>query len=258
MWARDLGPSRLEIAVREALTLYTQEVLTPGDRVALFVFGTTALRQVHLSSNAERFVEQIGQIAPPDQLSGDAFPWDSDVTTAFEHVYQSLDNQDRFESGDENWEPAERTDRVVLLFTDGDFASDNEQLARLDQALAEFRRRGLAVYPVVVGSRTGVDLDSVLVNYVRGIDYDQTLEADLEGIRTRLNPDSVASFDQRSGGRSFVIDSAGLSSANFLRNVIDGHRSITFQLIPSDDKQEVWQWVVMLAVMVLVLAMLFY
>ena len=110
----------------------------------------------------------------------------------------------------------------------------------------------------MVGSRTGVDLDSVLVNYVRGIDYDQTLEADLEGIRTRLNPDSVASFDQRSGGRSFVIDSAGLSSANFLRNVIDGHRSITFQLIPSDDKQEVWQWVVMLAVMVLVLAMLFY
>ena len=258
MWARDLGPSRLDIAVREALTLYTQEVLTPGDRVALFVFGTTALRQVHLSSNAERFVEQVGQIAPPDQLSGDAFPWDSDVTTAFEHVYQSIDNQDRFESGDENWEPEERTDRVVLLFTDGDFASDNEQLARLDQALAEFGRRGLAVYPVVVGTRTGVDLDSVLVNYVRGIDYDATLEADLEGIRTRLNPDSVSSFDQRSGGRSFVIDSAGLSSANFLRNAIDGHRSITFQLIPSDDKQEVWQWVVMLAVMVLVVAMLFY
>ena len=258
MWVLDLGVSRLELAVREALTLYTQEILTPGDRVALFVFGTTALRQVHLSTNAERFIEQVGQISPPDQLSGDAFPWDSDVTTAFEHVYQSLDNQDRFESGDENWQPDERGDRVILLFTDGDFASDNEQLARLDQALSEFRRRGLVVYPVVIGSRTGVDLNTVLLEYVRGIDYDATLEADLEGIRTRLNTDSVAMFDQRSGGRSFVLDNPGLSSAAFLRNVIDSHRSITFQLIPAEDKQEVWQWVVMLAVGLLVLAMLFY
>ncbi len=258
MWVRDLGPSRLDLAVREALTLYTEEILTPGDRVALFVFGTTALRQVHLSSNAERFVEQVGQLAPPEHLSGDAFPWDSDIAAAFEHVYQSLDNQDRFESGDENWQAEERSDRAVLLFTDGDFASDNEQLSRLDQALSEFRRRGLVVYPVVIGSRTGVNLNTVLLEYVRGIDYDATLEADLEGIRTRLNTDSVAMFDQRAGGRSFVLDSAGLSSAAFLRNVIDGHRSITFQFIPSEDKQEVWQWVVMLAVAMLVVAMLFY
>jgi|TARA_Y100000758_G_scaffold213557_1_gene153281 Ca-activated chloride channel family protein len=258
MWVRDLGPSRLDLAVREALTLYTQEILTPGDRVALFVFGTTALRQVHMSANAERFIEQVGQIGPPEQLSGDAFPWDSDVTTAFEHVFQSLDNQDRFESGDEDWQPEERSDRIVLLFTDGDFAADNEQLSRLDQALAEFRRRGLAVYPVVVGSRTGVNLNTVLLEYVRGVDYDATLEADLEGIRTRVNPDSVATFDQRAGGRSFVLDSAGLSAATFLRNVVDGHRSITFQLIPAEDKQEVWQWVVILAVAFLVIAMLFY
>ena len=258
MWVGDLGPSRLDLAVREALNLYTQEILTPGDRVALFVFGTTALRQVHLSSNAERLVEQVGQIAPPTQLSGDAFPWDSDVATAFEHVYQSLDNQDRFETGDENWQPEERSDRLVLLFTDGDFAADNEQLSRLDQALSEFQRRGLVVYPVAIGSRTGVNLDIVLQDYVRGVDYDATLEADLEGIRTRLNPDSLAMFDQRAGGRSFVLDTTGLSSASFLRTAIDGHRSITFQLIPAEDKQEIWQWIVMLAVFVIVVAMLFY
>ena len=258
MWVRDLGPSRLALAVREALTLYTQDILTPGDRVALFVFGTTALRQVHLSSNAERFIEQVGQIGPPALLSGDAFPWDSDIATAFEHVYHSLDNQDRFDSGDEDWQPEERSDRLVLLFTDGDFAADNEQVSRLDEALSEFRRRGLAVYPVVIGTRTGVDLDIVLQDYVRGIDYDATLEADLEGLRTRLNPEGVAMFDQRSGGGSFVLDAAGLSSGAFLRNAIDSHRSITFELIPAEDKQEVWQWVVVLAILVIVGAMLFY
>ena len=168
MWVQDLGPSRLDLAVREVLNLYTQDILTDGDRVALFVFGTTALRQVHMSSNAERFIEQVGQVSPPATLSGDAFPWDSDVAAAFEHIYQSLDNQDRFESGDEEWQPEERSDRLVLLLTDGDFAADAEQLGRLDQALSEFRRRGLTVYPVAIGSRTGVELDLVLQDYVRG------------------------------------------------------------------------------------------
>ena len=54
----------------EVLNLYTQEILTPGDRVALFVFGTTAVRKVHLSSDAERFINQVGRIAPPSTLSG--------------------------------------------------------------------------------------------------------------------------------------------------------------------------------------------
>ncbi len=258
MWVRDLGPSRLELAVREVLNLYTQDILTPGDRVALFVFGTTALRQVHLSSNAERFIEQVGQVSPPTSLSGDAFPWDSDVATAFEHIYQSLDNQDRFETGEDEFQPEERSDRLVLLFTDGDFAADNAQLARLDQALSEFQRRGLKVYPVAVGSRTGVELDVVLQDYVRGVDYDQTLEADLEGLRTRLNTEDLGMLEQRTGGRSFVLDSEAISSAPFLQNAVDSHRSISFQLIPGEDKQEVWQWVVTMAVLLFVVAMLFY
>ena len=258
MWVQDLGQSRLELAVREVLNLYTLDILTPGDRVALFVFGTTALRQVHMSSNAERFIEQVGQVAPPGSLSGDAFPWDSDVAAAFEHIYQSLDNQDRFESGDEDWQPEERSDRLVLLLTDGDFAADAEQLARLDEALTEFRRRGLTVYPVAIGSRTGVELDIVLQEYVRGVDYDETLEADLEGIRTVLNTDGLGMLETRLGGSSFIIDSAGLSADSFLQNVINSHRSVTFQLIPAEDTQEIWQWVVTLAVVLFVVAMLFY
>jgi len=146
----------------------------------------------------------------------------------------------------------------VLLFTDGDFLINAEQSSRLDVALGEFRRRGLAIYPVAIGSRTGASLDSVLTDYVRGVDYDETLEADLEGQRTRLGLDGVAMLEQRTGGRSFIVDSPQVSSDAFLRNVVDSHRSISFQLIPAEDKQEVWQWVVMLAIVVFVVAMLFY
>ncbi len=258
MWVKDIGPSRLDLAVREALNLYTQDILTPGDRTALFVWATTTLRRVHMSANAERFIEEVGRIGPPATLSGDAFPWDSDVATLFESIYLSLDNQDRFEEGEGNWTPEERNDRLVLLFTDADFLIDAEQMSRLDVALGEFRRRGLAVYPVAIGSRTGVNIDSVLTDYVRGVDYDESLEEELEGQRTRLGLDGIAMLDQRSGGRSFIVDNTQLSSDTFLRNVVDSHRSISFQLIPAEDKQEIWQWVVMLAILVFVAAMIFY
>ena len=213
MWIKDLGgQSRLEIAIREIMNLYTQEILTPGDRVALFVFGTTAVRKVHLSSDAERFIDQVGRVAPPATLSGDAFPWDSDIAAAFEHIYSSIDNQDRFEAGEDEWTPERRSDRLVILFTDGDFAGDPEQMSRLDQALSEFQRRGLAVYPVGVGSPIGTSLDQVLVDYVQGIDYDETLAADLDGIRTRLSTDGFGMIEQRTGGGSFVLDSPGISA----------------------------------------------
>ena len=101
-------------------------------------------------------------------------------------------------------------------------------------------------------------LNNVLTDYIRGVDYDETLEADLEGQRTRLGLDGIAMLEQRTGGRSFIVDSLQLSSDTFLRNVVDSHRSISFQLIPAEDEQEVWQWVVMLAILVFVGAMLFY
>ena len=229
MWVKDLGGlSRLDVAIREVLNLYTQEILTPGDRVALFVFGTTAVRKVHLSSDAERFINQVARVAPPSALSGDAFPWDSDIAAAFEHVYSSIDNQDRFEAGEEDWAPRRRSDRMVILLTDGDFVGDREQTSRLDQSLAEFQRRGLVVYPIGVGSPVGTDLDSVLLDYVPGIDYDETLVADLEGIRTRLETEGLLMLEQRTGGRSFQIDSAGISAAPFLRNAVNSHRAISF------------------------------
>lgn len=260
MWVKDLGPSRLQVAIREILTLQSEGILQTGDRAGLFVFGGTTIRKVHLSTNIERLVEVVGKLTPPDTLTGDAFPWDSDVASAFEHIYQSVDSQDRFEAGmdESDWTPARRSDRAVILVTDGDFAADQAQMQRLDAALAEFRRRGLAVYPVGIGTRTGHDLTTILQDYEPGRDYDETLPAELEGQRTRLNMTTLSLLAQRSGGRTFMIDSLGSSAAGFLRDVVESHRAVSFQLIPNRQKQEVWQYLVVAGILVLALAVLFY
>jgi len=259
MWVKDIGGmSRLAVAVRETLNLYTHDIITPGDRVALFVFGGTALRKVHLSSDLDRFMDQVSRLAPPPVLTGDAFPWDSAIADALEHVYQSLDSQDRFQAGEEEWTPTKRTDRLVLLLTDGDFTLDALQMQRLDQALVEFQRRGLAVYPIGIGSRMGSDLSEILRDYERGREFDPELEAELLDQRTRLNTESLGLLAQRTGGNVFIVDNPQTNASGFIRGAVESHRNISFQLIPAEDKQEVWQYVVMLAILMFVVAVLVY
>lgn len=260
MWVKDLGPSRLEVAIRDALALQSQDILRGGDRAAVFVFGGTAMRKVHLSTNVERLMDVVGKLRPPETLTGDAFPWDSDIASALEHIYQSLDNQDRFQAGEDEdeWEPVKRTDRVVLLFSDGDFAADAEQMKRLDVALIEIQRRGLAIYPIGIGTRGGVELLEILRDYEPGRDFDDTLPADLADQRTRLNMEGLSLLAQRTGGKTFMIDSVGMNASAFMRDAVDSHRAVSFQLIPEEERQEVWQYVVLTSIVLFVLAVLFY
>ena len=259
MWAKDVSPSRLDLAVREILNLYAQDILREGDRTGLFVFGSTAVRKVHLSSDADRFLEEVGRIRPPVSLIGDAFPWDTDLAVAFEHVYQSLDSQDRFMSGEEDdWQPTRRPDRLVLVFSDGDYAADDEQMSRLDQAMSEFQRRGLKVYPIGIGTRTGANLSDVLLDYEKGVDYDQTLETELGSLRTQLDTGTLSFLEQRSGGRPFIIDNEDVSASTFLRDIVNSHRSISFELATDEDQQEIWQYVIGFAVFMFATAIIFY
>ena len=258
MWVKDVRPSRLELAVREIVNLYAEDILREGDRVALFVFGGTTVRKVHLSPNSERFLQEVGKIRPPATLTGDAFPWETDMASAFEHVYQSLDSQDRFMAGGEDWQPTRRSDRLVLVFSDGDYAADGEQMRRLDQAMSEFQRRGLKIYPIGIGTKTGVDLRDVLLDYKKGLDYDDALEGELEGIRTQLDTDMLSFLEQRSGGRTFILDNEELNATNFLKGVVSAHRSISFDLVADENKQEIWQYVLGLALLMFAAAIVFY
>jgi Mg-chelatase subunit ChlD len=260
MWLKDVtGRSRLEIAAREILGLHGQNILTPRDRLALFVFGSTAVRKSHLSNDLGRFVDSVGRLRQPANLTGDAFPWSTDIASALEHVYHSIDNQDRSETGENDWTPSHRTDRLLLLFTDGDFTVEPEQRAGLEQALAECRRRGLTIYPIGIGSRMGREISEVLRDYQRGRDYDDILATELEEEpRSRLVTEWLTLMEQRTGGRTFVIENASTTATGFLRKAVEGHRGISFQLIREESRQEVWQYVMALAILVFAVAVLFY
>ena len=235
MWVSDLGRSRLEVAGREVLALQSEGLLQKGDRASLFVFGATAIRKAHLSPNIDRMVDIAGKLGRPATLTGDAFPWDSDLAGALERIYQSLDAQDRFEAGADRgkWTPLRRRDRAIVLLTDGDFTVDAGQSQRIDAALAELRSRGIAIYPIGVGTRRGEELTEILRHLTPGRDYDPSLPGELEGQRTRLSMVTLSSLADRTGGKTFTIESLGGSAVAFLREVIESHRNISFQMTRS-------------------------
>ena len=259
MWVKDVGTSRLQVAIREALRLQTEGILQTGDRAGLFVFGGTTVRKAHLSPRLDRLTDAVQKLAQPTTLAGDSFPWDSDVAGAFEHIYQSIDAQDRLEAGasEDDWRPPVRTDRALILLSDGDFGLSQEQQQRLDTALAEFRRRGIAVYAVGIGTRTGAEMTSILDAY-RPEDYDPTLASELTGQRTVLRMSTLSFLAERTGGAVFLLDDAGRSATDFLRTAVSAHRGLTFQLTPSDDGLDAWQYLLACGILIFGVAVLFY
>jgi hypothetical protein len=260
MWVTDLGRSRLEVAVREVLSLQSEGILRAGDRASVFVFGATAVRKAHLSPNLDRVVEVVRKLGRPLSLTGDAFPWDSDVAGALERIYQSLDAQDRFEAGADrrNWSPARRRDRAIVLLTDGDFAVDGDQPQRIDAALGELRRRGVALYPIGIGTSRGEALSTILRDLTPGRDYDLALPSELEGQHTRLSMVTLSSLAARTGGKTFRLESLGGSASGFVRDVVESHRTISFQLTRQQHQQDLWPQLVAAAVLAFAAVVLLY
>lgn len=169
MRADDVRPSRLDIAKREASNI--EPLLVEGDKVALFVFGRESHRKIYLSGRFENTFERLARISFPGSLKGDGLIWDSDFASMLENVYQSTDRQDSFNDGysGKRYVPKKRSNRIVIIFSDGedqlkkDKPSTPEEakyrddyIKRLNSALAEFRKRGLKIYPVGIGTEKGV------------------------------------------------------------------------------------------------------
>src|SRR3989344_60011 len=157
MWVEDIKPSRIEIAVREIVGLYNAGIISKGDKVALIVFGRSSRKKLFLSTDLQRFVNEVYRIRRPPTLTGDMFPWASDIPLVLEDAYEMLDAQDRVTSDNTNWQPTSSANRLIVFLGDGDYELDDNR-ERLGRALKEFVKRGLKIYAVGIGTRQGVPL----------------------------------------------------------------------------------------------------
>lgn len=261
MWAKDVTLSRIDIAVREIARVYSQEAIKEGDRAALVLFGKTSLKKLRLSRDLDRFINEVSKISQPVRLIGDDHYFGSDIPLALEDTYKFLDRQDNSKQ-DKNWRPVQRSNRIILFFGDGDYHFKEyslEDRKRLNIALLEFRRRGLKIFSVGIGTRHGVPLTTVLDNYKKGEGYNDQTVAELkeQGI-TRLDTTTLNLLSIQTGGSVATVENVAGSVEGFLKNVINDNRNSSLEVASEPEKKELWREFLYAAVIFILLAIAIY
>lgn len=304
-FAQDWGPSypsRIDLARREIMGLFSSGYIQRGDKAALFVFANGSKRLIPLADfnkHADNFIGRADTslVVPKTLAERQYYMASSDIAIALEHLYQSLDFQEQaiagFTGDSDRWRPSYKSNRVAIIFSDGDFDLDPEPVAgqaedsggisyrdRLDSAFGELKRRGFRIYSVGIGTRTGVRLTDILRRYkkdrvstnhddesgssytvtVAG-DYSEQDEKDLaEKGLSRVNPDNLKMLAAETGGSPvedfYLIDDISKSSQNFLKRSIDSHRSVSARPVTREGNLELWPWFLTASVIIFSLAWL--
>lgn len=265
MLLKDTGMARIDIASRELMKLPAFEILKEGDRAALFVLGVKGVRYLPLTSDLSSFVGEVSKLGLPATLIGSNIYWGSDVGGTLERVYTSLDRQDAFpefkgKEAPEGWRAEIKPNRLVVFIGDGDYFNyNNEEEAKFEAddkkyfeaGLNEFRKRGLKIYPVGIGTRTGAKMLNILKDYKVGLEYDPKLLEDLKGQESRLNVYNLEYMRNATGaGKLFLMENAGTDASNFLKTVFDSHRSTSIEPGMSQEKEELWFYFLVAAILV--------
>lgn len=285
MRAADISGSRLEAAKREATAI--ESMLHDGDKAALFVFGRESHPKIRLTEKRETVLKRVSQISFPKNIKGDALVWDSDFAGMLMNIYFSMDRQDAYNEGysgprfaggfgeaRKRYVPKYRTNRIVILMSDGEDQLridgirgvekyKKEYIPRLNRALAEFKRRGLKIYPLGIGTAKGSNWLSLLDGYKPEEDYPKTLVESWKGQVTRLDKENLSFLARMTGvqlsGHSWTIETGSASAGSYLSSIINSNRKELINFEDSgDNEQQLWQYFLLASVAMLILGIISY
>jgi hypothetical protein len=279
MRAKDIKPNRLDVAKREILNL--KNILNNGDKISFFVFGHTSFVKSYITKDWDRIWNQVEKVNHPKTLIGDTLFWSTDFANILEHIYQTMDFQDAFKEGFSgeklsHYIAKKRTNRIVILFSDGEdsvlsFKAENEEeikaqreyKERLSKVLLEYRKRGLKIYPVGIGTETGVSWLSLLENYKKDLDYEAKLEEEWAGKVSRLDKNNL-NFLARSTGvildrNDWIIKNHQTNVKKYLEYVINSNRKyVSVEFINKEQDQKLWQYYLLIAAFLIFLGIITY
>lgn len=279
MKADDVKPSRLDVAKREILGLDT--FLKEGDKVGLFTFGKDSDRRLYLTDDFGTFFGQVSETGSFENIYNETF-FDTDFATALEHIYKSMDRQDSFlerRQYNQRYTPQKRSNRIVIIFSDGEdqlLISKPENKDEADakakyvkkrsQVISEYRKRGLKIYPVGIGTRNGVKWTSLFQSNKKAYPYlsffFQELEKDWAGQVTRLERNNLADLAKSTGAElssyDWTVENSQGNVRPYLGHIISSNRRSLLEISQSDDAQQLWQYCLLASVGLLVLGTLIY
>ncbi len=221
MWAKDVAPSRLELAKRFAIKLV--EALE-GERIGLIFFAGDAFLQMPLSTDYNFSIQSL-QTASPDLITeqGTAIPAAIDLAN------------ESFDAGHESG-------RMLILITDG----ENHDEEALDQAQAA-ADDGVVICTVGAGTTAGgpIPLES-------GVN--DLYKRDEQGriVTTHLNETLLADLARAGGGSAYNLNQ-GDRVVNALRREVDRLQKRAVEVRSFSEFESYYTWFLLPAILLLAL-----
>ncbi len=258
MVAKDVQPSRLELAKKEILGFLDSPLWQKGDRFTLFLFAKNSNWRMPLSEDVDELRAELFELTPPEKYFEES-RLTTDLSAVLEHIPIGMDKADNFYKFARHLGLQDSfRRRIVFLFTDGDDQIKNS----LDKGLRELKKRNIKVYPVGVGTRAGRTV-RIKVSNPAQYNYDDesgaqntfrpAFEEEIT-IRTVLQTQNLTKIAGFTGGEMFVLDSNQNYLRNFLANAVNANRIASLGLSYSTESKNIW-WEV-LAVPALILLFL--
>lgn len=257
MRARDIsprsdGPTRLDIAKREAMRLLSEDIVQDGDRLGLFVFGKYVRDDPPITRDFETFRSSLRSVGFPEKLS-DETVWGTNLTQAFRTVRRQIAAWDLFlkRKGFEQREGA----RIMFLLTDGD--DDEATINDIQNSVGWFKSEGIKIYAIGIGTRSGSEWLDLLRGYKAGRDYPPEYVRGWEGKITRLRTEVLNFIARETGGDIMTLESAGATAADFIREAVEENRPLVMSTSDQTRDLEFWRPLLFLAVGIVLLFFLF-
>lgn len=253
--------NRLDIAKREILGLLGNQVIREGDRVAFVNFAKMPNFGMPLSTDLQLFgtlVEELDYTKPLDESY-----WDTDLNYALREIQATVSRQEEFDESEGIAPRKSVAKKMIILFTDGEdqFFADpgarSENRALQDAVIREFRKMGIKIYSVGIGTQKGFLWGNLLYGYKLGEDYQEYDVRDWGSNRTVLETSLLNHFANLTGGDVFTIENSLTSSSDFLSRVIDSNRSLV-AVSQRENEHEWWPYLVRAALTVVSIAIIFY
>ena len=142
--------------------------------------------------------------------------------------------------------------------------------------MAEFRRRGLKIYPVGIGTANGVKWFSLLRGYkkdatyhdeegnswVEGFDYNEEnlIKQGWQDSISRIDKENLTFLARSSGNpignHIWTIENNATTVKNYLSLAINSNRRTLFEFGQKENDQDLWQYLLVSAVIILAMGIL--
>lgn len=233
MAAKDLLPSRQEIAKRAARSLVEKRILKSGDRVTVFVFGGVARWRLPLSEDLEDFLVKLEEINQP-AVYQEEIQLDTDFSYLLNYAAKSLATQDDF-SQNNRWNlnlKQYHNSRIAFLFSDG----NDESESSLETGLRELAKQKVKIYSLGVASKAGTTLT------LKAYDPKDYAKTEKITFKTALQMKALEKIAQATGGETFILDTENklAQAETFMRQAVEENRSTLPTLIYSERARDIW------------------